>query len=105
MEHEVMAIAIIRPFDGHEQDVLHLLQEFYAMLARKGYCRDQLFQEGKEPGRFFNFRYWLSDATRREAAEDPDVHRYWHTLSTLGEVETVYEQLREIPLKTVIGNQ
>ena len=99
MDQELLAIAIIRPFDGHEQEVLHLLQDFYVMLAAKGYSRDQLFQESKEPGRFFNFRYWTSDELRREAAEDPEVHRYWHTLSTLGEVETVYEQLKEVKLR------
>ena len=31
-------------------------------------------------------------------AEDPAVHRFWHELSTLAVVETVYEQLEEIPL-------
>jgi hypothetical protein len=98
MDYEMLAIAIIRPFEGHEEEVLHLLPEFYAMLARKGYSRDRLFREGKDPGRLFNFRYWKTDEMRREAAEDPEVHRYWHTLSAMAEVETVYEQLSEVPL-------
>ena len=99
MDPEILAIAIVKPFDGREHDVLALLTEFYAMLARKGYCRDLLYRSHKDPSRFFNLRYWKSDEMRREAAEDPDVHRYWHELSTMGAVETVYEQLEEIPMR------
>jgi hypothetical protein len=98
MDSEILAIAIVKPFADREQDVLTLLNDFYAMLARKAYCRDILYRSHKDPSRLFNLRYWKSDEMRREAAEDPDVHRYWHELSTMGEVETVYEQLEEIPL-------
>jgi len=98
METEVLAIAIVKPADGREPDVLALLQTFYAMLSRKGYCRDILYRSHKDPSRLVNLRYWRSDEKRREAAEDPDVHRYWRELSTMAEVERVYEQLEEIPL-------
>lgn len=98
MEPEILAIAIVKPFDGRENDVLELLNRFYAMLARKGYCRDILYRSRVDASRLFNLRYWTSDETRREAAEDPDVHRYWHDLTTMAEVETVYQQLEEIPL-------
>ena len=98
MDPEILAIAVVKPFHGREQDVLELLNSFYTMLARKGYCRDILYRSHKDTSRLFNLRYWRSDEMRREAAEDPEVHRYWHDLSTMAVVETVYEQLEEIPL-------
>jgi hypothetical protein len=103
MDSEILAIAVVKPFDGHEEDVLSLLSEFYAVLARKGYCRDILYRSHKDTGRFFNLRYWKSDEMRREAAEDPEVHRYWQTLSTMAEVERVFEQLEEVPLHKQAG--
>jgi hypothetical protein len=96
MDQEVLAIAIVRPLEGREHDVLTLLQSFYAMLTQKGYCRDLLYRSSKDPGRLVNLRYWKSDESRREASEDPDVHRYWRSLSEVSEVEKVYEQLHEI---------
>jgi hypothetical protein len=103
MDSEILAIAVVRPFDGREHEMLALLNDFYAMIARKGYSRDLLYRGHKHPTRLFNLRYWKSDEMRREAAEDPDVHRYWRQLSTMGEIETVYEQLEEIPLHNATG--
>ena len=71
MEPEILAIAIVRPFDDRAHDVLALLNEFYAMLARKGYSRDILYRSHKDPSRFFNLRYWKSDEMRREAKKIP----------------------------------
>ena len=102
MDHEFLAIAIIRPRLGQEQPVLDLLHKFYAMLAQKGYSRDELFRSDKEQEYLYNLRYWKSDEARREAAEDPDVHRFWHALSEIATVEKVYEQLRLIPLESGI---
>lgn len=99
MDSEILAIAVVKPHDGRENDVLGLLNTFYAMLARKGYSRDVLYRSRIDSARLFNLRYWTSDEMRREAAEDPDVHRYWHDLTTMAEVETVYQQLEEIPLQ------
>jgi hypothetical protein len=103
MDSEILAIAIVKPFEGRENDLLALLNDFYAMIARKGYSRDLLYRSQKDPSRLFNLRYWKSDEMRREAAEDPHVHRYWHQLSTMGVIETVYEQLEEIPLHNATG--
>jgi hypothetical protein len=98
METEILAIAIVRPLDGREAEVLNVLRDFYAMLAAKGYCRDQLYRSEKDPTRLVNLRYWASDEMRREASEDPEVHRYWHTLVEMAEIEKVYEQLQELAL-------
>lgn len=100
MESEILAIAVIRSFEGREAEVLDVLRDFYAMLARKGYSRDRLYRSDKDPDRLVNLRYWASDAMRREASEDPEVHRYWRTLVEMAEIEKVYEQLYEIPLST-----
>jgi hypothetical protein len=95
-DQEILAIAIIRPFEGREEELLSVLQDFYVVLARKGYSRDQLFREDAFSPRYFNFRYWKSTITRSEAYEDPDIHKYWQRLSEICEVEKIYEQLREI---------
>jgi len=105
MDTEILAIAVVRPFEDREADVLTLLREFYAMLARKGYCRDVLYQSSKDPSRLINLRYWRSDESRREASEDPEVHRYWHQLSEMSEVEKVYEQLHQVVLSQVASGQ
>lgn len=98
MDNEFLAIAVVRPFEDREADVFTLLRDFYSLLASKGYCRDVLLQSSKDPTRLINLRYWKSDQSRREAAEDPEVHRYWHALSEIAEVEKVYEQLHEVKL-------
>jgi quinol monooxygenase YgiN len=100
MDHEFLAIAIIRAHHGRTEDVLELLRKFYAMLAAKEYCRDELFHSDKDPECLVNLRYWKNDEARREAAEDPDVHRYWHALSEIATVEKVYEQLRQLSFDT-----
>ncbi|HET9695877.1 MAG TPA: antibiotic biosynthesis monooxygenase [Terriglobales bacterium] len=96
MDHEFLAIAIIRAHQGHDLDVLELLRNFYQMLSQKGYSRDELFRSEKDRDALVNLRYWQSDDKRREAAEDPDVHRYWHALSEIATVEKVYEQLKQV---------
>jgi Antibiotic biosynthesis monooxygenase len=101
METEVLAIAIVRPLEGRETEVLNVLRDFYAMLSRKGYSRDHLYRSEKDPSRLINLRYWASNEMLREASEDPEVHRYWHTLAEMAEIEKVYEQLRELPVTAV----
>jgi hypothetical protein len=95
-EQEILAIAIIRPFEGREEELLQVLQEFYVVLERKGYSHDKLYRDATYSPRLFNFRYWTSRQARRDAYEDSDVHRYWHKLSEICEVEKIYEELNEI---------
>jgi len=93
MEQEILAIAIVRPNDGMEQQTLQVLGELYEVMKRKGYSRDLLYQDTTEPGRYFNLRYWSSESSRREAQEDPDVHKCWSKLGNLCVVEKVYEMV------------
>lgn len=98
-EQEILAIAIIRPFEGRDQEVLELLRKFYLVLAEKGYSRDELFRESAFSPRYFNFRYWKSSEARSTAYEDSDIHQFWQGLSHICEVEKIYEELYEIKLE------
>jgi len=93
---EVMALAVVEAFDGHEDECLELLRDFYATLRRKRYSRDLLYRDQKNPRRFINIRYWLSARAAADAQEDPDVHRFWRRLSEIGEVTAVYERLEDV---------
>ncbi len=91
-----MALAVVEAFDDKHGECLQLLQEAYAMLRRKGYSRDLLYQDAKDPRRFVNIRYWCSEEARAEAQEDPDVHRFWMRLSQISKVTTVFERLHDM---------
>lgn len=93
---EIMALAIVDAFDGKDEQCLELLHEFYAVLRRKQYSRDLLYHDLKDPRRFINIRYWRSEETRREAHEDPDVHRFWKRLSEISRVTSVFEHLEDV---------
>ncbi|MGZ4788860.1 MAG: antibiotic biosynthesis monooxygenase [Terriglobales bacterium] len=93
---EILAIAIIRPFEGREAELLEVLRNFYIVLAQKGYSRDQLFREAAFSPRYFNFRYWKSAEERTAAYHDSDIHHFWHKLSEICEVEKIYEELHEV---------
>jgi len=93
---EITALAVVNSFDGHEEECLRLLREFYALLRRKHYSRDLLYRDQKDPGRFVNLRYWRSAEAAAEAQEDPDVHRFWKRLSEIAEVTGVFERLEDV---------
>ena len=95
-DEEYLAIAIIRPFEGQEAEVIKLLGEFYRVLESKGYSHDRLFRETSFTPRLFNFRYWASAKCRRDAYEDSDIHQFWQRLSEICEVDKIYEELHEV---------
>lgn len=96
MSDEIFAIAVVKPEEGHEQEVLEILSDLYAVMRRKNYSRNTLYRDRKEPSRLVNFRYWTSDDARTRAQEDPEVHRCWARLGQVAKVETVMEHLDEI---------
>jgi quinol monooxygenase YgiN len=96
---EIMALAVVEAFDGREEEVLRLLEEFYTMLRQKQYSRDTLYRDQKDPKRFINIRYWRSEETRELAHEDPDVHRFWKQLGEISNVKPVYERLEDVTPK------
>lgn len=102
-EREIMALAVVEAFDGHEEECLQLLCEFYAVLRRKHYSRDLLYRDQKNPRRFINLRYWRSAEAAAEAHEDPDVHRFWKRLSEIAEVTAVFERLEDVTPRNSMG--
>ena len=93
---EIMALAVVEAFDGHEEECLHLLHDFYAVLRRKRYSRDLLYRDQKDRRRFVNIRYWRSEEARKEAQDDPDVHSFWKRLSQIAKVTQVLERLEDV---------
>jgi quinol monooxygenase YgiN len=96
MPSEIRAIAVLEAHEGMEDELETLLREFYSMLQRKGYTRDTLYRDTENPRIFVNFRYWLSEETRREAHEDPDVHRYWYRLGHICSMKHISKGLEEL---------
>ena len=96
MSEEIFAIAVVKPEEGHEQEVMEILRELYAVMRRKNYSRNTLYRDRKEPSPLVNFRYWTSEEARTRAQEDPEVHRCWARLGQVAKVETVMEHLDEV---------
>ena len=98
MNQEIFAIAVVRPQEGHEQEVLSVLHDLYAIMTAKGYSRNVLYRDMKHQSRLVNLRYWSSEEARRRAQEDPDVHRCWSRLGQLATVEQVFEELEQVAI-------
>ncbi len=94
---DLLSIAYVRPEDGKDQETLQVLSELYALMRRKGYSRDLLYRDLKQPHRYVNLRYWSSEDARDQAHEDPDVHRLWQRLAAISSVEAVSERLELVP--------
>lgn len=93
---EILSIAHIRVDEGKEQETLQTLSELYLLMRRKGYRRDLLYRDVKEPSRLINLRYWKSEEMREAAHEDPGVHHLWQRLSQTSQVVSVIEKLEVI---------
>lgn len=93
---EIMAMAIFVAHEGKQDELLAVVREFYTMLGRKGYSRDLLYRDDKNPRRFIHLRYWKSEETRAEAHEDPEVHRFWQRMGLLCDMESVTQGMEEV---------
>ncbi len=93
---EILSIAVMEPYDGREDEFIELLRQFYAVLLEKKYSRDQLLKNRNTP-HYVNIRYWASEEARRNAHEDPDVHKFWARLGLLCQMRAVYETLQDVP--------
>ena len=98
MSQEIFAIAVVKPEEGHEDEVVRILHELYEVMTRKNYSRNILYRDEKDPSRLLNLRYWTSEEARAEAQEDPEVHRHWARLGQVAKVEYVMERLQEVPM-------
>ncbi len=94
---EVLSMAIFRAQPGCEVECLALTLELAALLANKGLAHDTLWQQSDGSGAdYILLRRWISDATRLQAHDDPDVHRYWARMGLIMETIRVYERLEGI---------
>ncbi len=50
MEDRILALAILEPLPGKEEELIAMLHDLYALLFRKGYSRDTLYRDPKRPG-------------------------------------------------------
>ncbi len=100
MQKEILALAVLEPHVGREDECLALLRELYDLLKAKGYSQDLLFRDAKSESatqaRFVHMRIWVSRERRDDAMQDPEVHRYWQRLPELCTITTVYENLEQI---------
>lgn len=101
MDKEILALAVIEPLPGHEDECLTLLREFYDLLKAKHYSQDLLFLDVKPPEaalqqRLVHLRIWTSSDSREEAMQDPEVHRYWMKLPEICKITRVYENLERL---------
>jgi quinol monooxygenase YgiN len=96
MTDEILALAVLEPHPGKENELIEMLRELYALLFRKGYSRDTLFRDPKRPGQLVHLRHWYSKELRDEAQQDPEVHKYWLRLPELCRLTTVHEELERI---------
>ena len=96
MRDEVLSIAFVRPEAGKEEECIAVLWDLYRALHRKNYSRDILYRDVNDPHLLVNLRYWKSPDARREAQEDPEIHRHWLRLGQICKVEQVREELQPI---------
>lgn len=96
-EYQVQSVAVFDVLEGKEQECLEVLRALYGRLQQKNYSRDLLFRDSKQPQRMINVRFWRSEQARKDAAEDPDIHRYWLRLPELLHMLEVYERLEGVP--------
>lgn len=100
MDKEILALAILEPHVGREDECRTILRDFYDLLKAKGYSQDLLFRDAKSEAstqeRFVHLRIWNSRESRDDAMQDPEVHRYWQKLPEVCTITTVYENLERI---------
>ena len=96
MTKELLAIDISEPLEGKEEETIAVLGEFYELLQRKGYCRDELYRDAQDRKVMLDLRWWSSEEAARQAHEDPDVHRFWKKLGNLIRMRKVYERLDKV---------
>ena len=98
MSEEIFAIAVVRPAEGREEEVIRVLHDLYGVMTQKNYSRNLLYRDEKDPSRLVNLRYWRSEEARRQAQEDPDVHRQWVRLAEVATVDQVFERLEAVSI-------
>ncbi len=95
----IVSIAVMEPFDGHEEEFVSVLHDLYSLMERKAYSTNLLLRNRKTPPQYINVRHWVSEQARQDAHEDPEVHRCWAQLGHLCRMIRVHEILDEVDWK------
>lgn len=100
MSNHILALALLEPHIGKEEECLNLLRQLYDCLKSKNYSRDVLFRDTKQEAsgksKYVHIRIWTSHEMREEAMQDPDVHKFWMKLPEVCTLTTIYENLEEM---------
>jgi hypothetical protein len=100
MSNQILALVLLEPHVGKEEECLNLLRELYDCLKAKNYSSDILFRDSKPDSsgkaKFVHLRVWTSAEMRNEAMQDPDVHKFWMRLPEVCTLTTIYESLEEL---------
>lgn len=100
MSKQILALALLDPHVGKEEECLTLLRQLYDCLKAKNYSSDILFRDSKQDSsgkvKFVHLRVWTSHEMRNEAMQDPDVHKFWMRLPEVCTLTTIYENLEEL---------
>jgi hypothetical protein len=100
MSKNILALALLEPHVGKEEECLNLLRQLYDLLKSKNYSSDILFRDSKQDpsgqAKFVHMRIWTSHEMREEAMQDPDVHKFWMRLPEVCTLTTIYESLEEL---------
>ena len=99
MPEDILSVAIWEPLPGKEAASLATMRELIAILAGTGYSRDFLYRDKSS---YVLLRYWVSEASRRAAQEDPEVLRCWARLGNEIQTVKVYETLRAVSTERII---
>jgi hypothetical protein len=98
MSKQILALALLEPHLGKEEECLNLLRELYDCLKAKNYSSDILFRDTKQDplgkAKFVHMRIWTSAEMRNEAMQD--VHKFWIKLPDVCTLTTIYETLEEL---------
>ena len=90
----IFSIAIYEPLPGMEEQSLATIRELMAVLAARGYSRDQLYRDGRS--QYILLRQWKSEEAKRSAVEDPEAQRCWARLAEEIRVVKIYETLEAV---------
>ena len=94
--NEILSVAIFRAKPGHDEECIATTLELSDLLARKGYAKDTIYRQPEAETDYVLFRRWASESARRQAQEDPEVHRFWARMGLLMDTIRVYEQVEEV---------
>jgi hypothetical protein len=94
---KVSAMAITKPNNGKDDELIQVLRELSDFLRQKGYGTDRLYRDAKTH-HYINVREWDSEQQAMTAHQDPELHRFWARLGKISKTVKIYERLEQISI-------